>query len=102
MKREKLESFAKLLEKEQKERLHRLNIACEPNLKERETSIKYGKKYTKIDIGTSGRYMVDMEGNIYGIKAYGVIHKGHHYGTLDTINEYYWGDYTAYKKKVRK
>ena len=60
-------------------------------------TIKPGKKYVKVDVGTSGKYMVDLDGNIYGIKAYGVIHKGHQYGTLDTIDAYYWGDYTARK-----
>ena len=60
--------------------------------------IKPGKKYTKVDIGGSGKYMVDLsDGAIYGIKAYGVIHKGHQYGTLDTIDEWFWGDYKAVK-----
>ena len=45
------------------------------------------KKYTKVDIGTSGRFMVVNEtGEIYGIKAYGVIHRGHFYGTLANPN----------------
>ena len=57
-----------------------------------------GKKYTKIDVGTSGKYMADAEGNIFGIKGYGVIHRGHHYGTLDTIDQWYWGGYTAVPK----
>ncbi len=44
--------------------------------------------------------MVENEtGNIYGIKAYGVIHKGHFYGTLDTINLYFWGEYRAVKRE---
>jgi hypothetical protein len=61
--------------------------------------IKPGKKYTKVDIGGSGKYMVDLsDGAIYGIKAYGVIHKGHQYGTIDTIDDYFWGDYKAVKK----
>lgn len=59
--------------------------------------IKPGKKYTKIDVGRSGKYMIDKEGNIFGIKAYGVIHKGHNYGTLDTIDNWYWGGYVARK-----
>ena len=42
--------------------------------------------------------MIDQEGNIFGIKAYGVIHKGHKFGTLDTINDYYWGDFRGVKK----
>jgi hypothetical protein len=53
-----------------------------------------GPKYTKVDVGQSGKYMVVNEtGAIHGIKAYGVIHKGHKYGTLDTINDFYWGGY---------
>ena len=64
-------------------------------------TIKPGNKYTKVDVGSSGKYMVDLsDGAIYGIKAYGVIHKGHQYGTLDTIDDWFWGDYKAVKKNV--
>jgi hypothetical protein len=52
-----------------------------------------GKKYTKVDVGSSGKFMIDENGNIFGIKAYGVVHKGHNYGNLDTLNQYYWGNY---------
>ena len=60
--------------------------------------VKAGKKYTKIDRGAgtyfSGYLMVEHEtGVIYGIKGYGVPHKQHRYGTLDTISEWYWGAY---------
>jgi hypothetical protein len=65
------------------------------------TEVIPGKKYTKIDVKLpqqSGRYMVVNEtGEIYGIKAYGVIHKGHYFGTLETIDDYYWGGYRAWK-----
>jgi hypothetical protein len=59
-----------------------------------------GKRYTKIDVGPtnnwSGRYMVESDtGRIFGIKGYGVIHRGHYYGTLDTIHDFFWGAYTA-------
>ena len=58
--------------------------------------IKPGKKYIKVDVGTSGKYMVVNEtGEIFGIKAYGVIHRGHSYGTLDTIEGWNWGAYHA-------
>lgn len=60
--------------------------------------LKLGKKYAKVDVGTSGKYMVEMDtGRIFGIKAYGVIHRGHQYGTLDTINEWNWGGYVGVK-----
>jgi len=63
------------------------------------TRVIPGRKYTKIDVGHSGKYMVENKtGIICGIKAYGVIHKGHCYGTLETINDYFWGGYTTRKK----
>lgn len=61
--------------------------------------IKIGKKYANVDVGSSGKYMVVMDtGEIFGIKAYGVIHRGHSYGTLDTIDGYEWGGYRAVRK----
>jgi len=58
--------------------------------------IKMGRKYTNVDVGSSGKYMVELAtGAIYGIKAYGVIHRGHSYGTLDTVADWNWGDYRA-------
>jgi hypothetical protein len=57
-----------------------------------------GPKYTKVDRGPahnmSGMLMVEnATGRIFGIKAYGVIHRGHAYGTLDTIADWDWSDY---------
>ena len=100
MNKEKLQRLAEKIEQEQIQRLHNRNLACQANIDNCKVKIKEGKKYTKIDVGTSGKYMVDKEGNIYGIKAYGVIHKGHYFGTLDTIDDYFWGEYRAYKKRV--
>lgn len=96
---EKLEALAELITKEQHERLIKDGLSVQVNMDNSTARIKEGKKYTKIDIGYSGKYMIDKDGNIFGVKAYGVIHRGHYYGTLDTINDYYWGNYTAYKKQ---
>ena len=67
------------------------------------TRVIAGKKYHKVDVGPknnwSGKFMVDFEGNIYGIKAYGQVHKGHRYGTLETVNNYFWGEYNPIKIK---
>jgi len=63
------------------------------------TTSKPGTKYCKVDVGSSGKYMVEVAtGNIFGIKGYGQVHKGHFYGTLDTMDEYFWGDYYPRKK----
>lgn len=65
-----------------------------------EVQVVPGPKYTKVNIGCrgnlSGKYMVENEtGVIYGIKGYGKVHKGHVYGTLATVNDWYWGGYTG-------
>ena len=94
---DKIKEFASLLEAQQIERLHKDNLACQCNIDNARVHIKEGKKYIKVNIGTSGKYMIDMDGHIFGIKGYGVINKKHYYDTLETINTYYWGDYKAHK-----
>jgi len=98
MNNDKLQAFAELLEKEQIEYLHKYKLACNANIINAKVTIKNGSKYIKVDIGTSGRYIVDAEGNIFGIKGYGVINKKHYYGTLDTITNYYWGGFKGVRK----
>lgn len=94
---EQIKAFACLLEKQQIERLKVEHCDCECNIQNSRVTVKEGKKYTRVDVGTSGKYMIDLEGNIFGIKAYGVIHTGHYYGTLNTVNDYYWGGFRAQK-----
>ncbi len=86
---EKIQKLAELIEKETKERLIKAGLGCEANLINAQTHVKQGNKYVKINIGTSGKLMIDNEGNIFGIKGYNVINKAHFYGTLETINDYY-------------
>jgi hypothetical protein len=91
---ESLTKFAQRVEQEQIQRLQEQHSDCETNVKNAHTKIIAGSKYAKVDVGTSGKFMVEMAtGNIFGIKSYGQVHKGHFYGTLDTIDEYFWGDY---------
>ena len=94
--------FGKILEAQTLERLHADGINYPGHEQSARVKIKEGKKYTKVDVGTSGQYMIDKEGNIFGIKAYGVIHHGHYFGTLDTVDDYYWGAYRAYKRTLAK
>lgn len=96
----KIEQLATLIELETLERYKKEGITYFGHEKHCQTSVKIGNKYTKIDINTSGKLMIDNEGNIFGIKSYGVINKAHYFGTLDTINQYYWGDYKPIKKEV--
>ena len=96
---DKLTDFAKLVEAQTFERLKEVHGNTVDWSRDSKTTIKPGKKYTKINVGNSGKFMIDKNGNIFGIKGYGVIHRGKHYGTLDTINLYYWGEYAPMKRK---
>ncbi len=95
---ERLERFRAMLEAQQVEGLLRkghnpdfLNVQCK---------IKMGRKYANVDVGGSGKYLVELStSKIYGIKGYGVIHRGHYYGTLDTISCCDWSGYTATPRK---
>lgn len=96
---DKLQALCDKITKESQERLIKENLGCQSNLDHAICHYKIAPKYTKIDDKTSGKYMVEnTTGNIYGIKAYGVINKNNFYGTLDTINDYFWGYYKAIKK----
>ena len=91
--KEKIEALVKMITEQTQEQYRIDRLDCETNMLNAVARVKPGNKYTKIDVGSSGKLMVDAEGNIFGIKAYGVIHRGHAYGTLDTINNYWWGKY---------
>ncbi len=94
-----IEQFAALLEAEQIQGLHRRQVACQSNIDNAKVKVKFGQKYIKVDVGNSGKFMVEAAtGNIFGIKGYGVIHRGHWFGTLDTINEYDWSQYSPSRK----
>ena len=97
--KQKIQKFATLLEAEQIGRLVASGLNCQSNITNAKIRVIGGKKYTKVNVGNSGRYMVENEtGNIFGCKGYGVIHRGHFYGTVDTTQEYYWGEYYPVKK----
>lgn len=90
---EKLERFRALLADQQTTGFYQTS----------DIHIHNGPKYVRIDIhysgsGRTGAYMVEKAtGFIYGIKAYGVVHRGHVYGTLDTIHLWDWSGYRAVK-----
>ena len=91
---ERLERFRATLEAEQIEGLIRKGY--NPEFHNVRCKVKIGRKYANVDVGDSGKYMVELStSKIYGIKGYGVIHRGHYYGTLDTIGGCDWSGYTA-------
>lgn len=80
---QKLLAFAVAIEMAELESLIRGKVDCEANRHGAKVKVVPGRKYTKVDVGSSGRYMVDPDGNIFGCKGYGVVHLGRPYGTLD-------------------
>lgn len=95
---ERLAAFVAALESAQRERFLREYTHVGPPA----VTVKPGAKYTKVDVGNSGKYMiVNATGEIFGIKAYGVIHRGHYFGTLDTIGEWDWSGYAGVRKVAR-
>jgi hypothetical protein len=92
--KDKIAAFAKLVEEQQIQYLIGMGYKADSNFRNAKTQVLPGKKFAKVNIGDSGRYMVEMStGNIFGTKGYGQVHRGHFYGTVDTINEYFWGEY---------
>ena len=97
--RDRIDAFAARLECEQRVRLAREapRLLDFPGYR---SSVQLGAKYTRVDF-EGGRYMVvNATGEIFGIKAYGVIHRGHAYGTLDTLDAWDWSGYTAQPRRV--
>ncbi len=96
---EQLERFRALLEQEQNEKLARDYPGVGPYIAE----VKLGSKFAKVDIGPpsnmSGRYMVELgTGDIYGIKGYGVVHRGHRYGNIQHVEQWDWSGYTGWRR----
>jgi hypothetical protein len=91
-----IEQLADLILREQRERIAAVYSDWQADAER--TEVIYGPKYTKINRGPphnmSGFLMIEnATGQIYGIKGYGRVHKGHYYGTLDTADQWYWGEY---------
>lgn len=91
----KVDAFAALLHEQQLAELSKKKLTFNGWEKHADVGVHYAKKYVRVDVGNSGKYLVDVDGNIWGIKSYGVIHRGHQYGTLDTIHEWDWSYYQA-------
>lgn len=91
--RVKVQEFADRVDAQQTMQLIRDGFGSQ--VEANRVKVMFGKKYARVDVGSSGRYMVDREGNIFGIKAYGVPHRGYRYGTLDTLDQWNFGGYSA-------
>lgn len=99
----KMQEFVRILENDQLDKLRKMELDCDYNILGCKVSVKTKKKYTCVDVGTSGKYMVDnITGEIFAIKGYGKVDKFKKFGTLETIYQYYWGEYLGVKLKQER
>ena len=97
---DKINALCAMIEQQQRDRLKAEGMERILEGTHYTGSVKVGRKYANIDFGGSGKYMVNLAtGEIFGIKAYGVIHRGHRFGTLDTVNDWDWSGYRAQLRK---
>lgn len=82
-----IEEFAKRVQEGEQASLRRVGMACEVNLANCVTEVKPGRKWTKVNVGHSGKFMIDLTGRIYGVKAYGVPNLRRYFGTLDNPSD---------------
>lgn len=95
-----IEEFAKLYEAQRREGLARMYPGLDLDHPQYRVSVKPGRTYTKVDFGGSGALMIEIAtGAIFGIKAYGQVHKGHRYGNLADVSGW---NFTGYRPVVRR
>jgi len=73
------------------------NKSYYPHLSKEPVIIKTGRKYTKIDVGSSGKFMLDNSNeHLYFIKGYGVIDRRKDFGFLPDIIQvnFAWDGYS--------
>lgn len=99
----KLEYFRATLESAQRDGI--VARGYDPEISGYRCRVRMGRKYACVDTGGphwSGKYMVELTtGAIYGIKAYGVIHRGKRYGSLDTVDAFDWSGHSATIKTLK-
>ena len=78
-----IQEFAQRVQEGEQAGLRKAGLTCEANMNNAITTIHEGRKWRRVDVGRSGRYMINQAGEIFGIKGYGVPHLGHRFGTLD-------------------
>lgn len=95
----KLARFAEVLQSERRTAISDAYPWVDVNGPAYLVTVKHGRKFDRVDLGDSGKYMVEREtGAIFGIKSYGVVHRGYRYGTLNTVDEWDWGGYAAERR----
>ena len=80
-----IQNLANTLQEELLLDLKVMDVDCQGNRDGCKVNIKQKRKYTYIDVDTCGRYMVDKEGHVWSIAAYG--QKNHFLGTIQDVTK---------------
>jgi len=73
------------------------NVLLDLNITEPLVQIQFGRKYAKISVAGSIRYVIDCASEmIHGTKSNGSIDKNVKYTTLNNISGYHWGGFHPY------
>ena len=91
----KLDAFCRKLTFETITRLREHKLDCKANLEHAIAEWNKGNKYAKIVNKSSVRYFVELStGTIFAAKSWAAPNRNRSYGTLDTMDEFNWGDYS--------
>ena len=92
-------NFSARLEKETIERLHADYLACPANIENARVTVKPGRKYAKVIVGSGVRYFISLTtGNIYASAGRNAPNRNRFFGTLWTVDDFNWGEYEARAK----
>jgi hypothetical protein len=75
-------------------RLNSTGLSCKANMENAKAEYTIGRTYAKIMQGDSVRYFVRLnDGMIFASKSWQAANFNRSYGTLDTIDQFDWGNY---------
>ena len=84
---EKMEELQKAVQLNKFYDLKTSDLDCVGNLMNAIVKLKEAKKYVYLDVGTSGKYLIEDNGTVWHIKAYG--QRGWCAGHIDKVIEEY-------------
>jgi len=92
-------NFSARIEKETIERLHADGLSCQANIDNARVTVKPGRKYAKIVVGSGVRYFVrKSDGVIFASVSRNAPNCNRSFGTLWTVDDFNWGAYEAVAK----
>lgn len=95
-----VDNWCARITRETVDRLHADNLACQANIDQAQARVaRDGRRFIAISIGTGMRYFIDKRtGLIHPSASWKAPNLKRSFGTLDTVDDFYWGNYEAVAK----